>query len=283
MKFFFSLFFSLFFFVAYAQYGFQVEPFQAVPFEPGERPNIKILESSLDEIENNKTEAYQRLSSLEIFIAEYRLKINQDYESLDWFEQFRNNYVSDIKSLITYGLYRDAIYAAIEYKGEIANNAELLARIRTSAEYKDRIYYIQSRSDIDWDTKQQLIEETPYCFVPYKNEWGEIIGGRLGSAQELTQQRIVAKLEAEKRKQEDEIAPQKRAEETAARKRADQIKAAKMRAAQEAAAKKRAVEIAARKRAEQETAAQKRAEQEAAARKRAELEAAKRKSEEVNY
>lgn len=57
------------------------------------------------------------------------------------------------------------------------------------------------------DTKQQLIEETPYCFVPYKNEWGEIIGGRLGSAQELTQQRIVAKLEAEKRKQEDELHP----------------------------------------------------------------------------
>lgn len=187
------------------QVQYNPSTFQAAQYNPQQsnHSTYNSLSRSFEIIAQREREANQQLSNLNVLLANYALMLNNDELTLTWFENFKRIYLGTVEEFINFGDHATAIEYAITYQGEIVNNAELLARIRTSKEYKEKIALINSRTDLDWNSKQNLIADNPYCFVPYKNDKGEIIGGRLGSKEELQKQIEEAKLEAERKRQEE--------------------------------------------------------------------------------
>ena len=187
------------------QVQYNPSSFNAVQYNPQQsnHSTYNTLSRSFEIIAQREREASQQLSNLNVLLANYGQMLNNDELTLTWFDNFKRKRLATVEDFIRLGDHATAIEYAIRYQGEIANNAELLARIRTSKDFKEKITFINSRTDLDWNSKQNLIADNPYCFVPYKNDKGEIIGGRPGSKEELQKQIEEAKLEAEKKRQEE--------------------------------------------------------------------------------
>lgn len=188
-----------------SQVQYNPSTFQAAQYNPQQsnHSTYNSLSRTFEIIAQREKEASQQLSNLNVLLANYALILNNDELTLTWYENFKRKYLDTVEEFIRFGDHATAIEYAIRYQGEIVNNAELLARIRTSKEYKEKITLINSTIDLDWNSKQNMIADNPYCFVPYKNDEGEIIGGRLGSKAELQKQIEDAKLEAERKRQEE--------------------------------------------------------------------------------
>ena len=177
---------------------------QFVPFTPQEykpvETDVSILQRSLERLEARENEAYNQYSQLQKELSEYSLKLNNDEQTLLWFDKYKNDITETFKQILRYGDYEMAIEYGIRKRGEIANDSELIARIRTSKEYQDKLQSIRLSSDMTQEEKNQWEINNPYCFVPFYGSDGKVIGGRLGSKSELDQQRQ----EAERKKQEAE-------------------------------------------------------------------------------
>lgn len=124
-------------------------------------------------------------------LAKYGNLLNNDEATLIWFDEYKKKIERTFDSLSDIG-WDEARDFAIRKQGEIINDPELNARIRTSIEYAAKIKSIEERTDIDWKQKSEWKENNPYCFVAIKNADGKIIGGRLGSKVELEEQKLEA-------------------------------------------------------------------------------------------
>lgn len=157
---------------------------QYVPFNLQRRDNIDVLQQSLDKLDRVGNEATEQYSKLQLLLAEYGGKLNNDEETLLWFDDYKNKIERSYESMRSLGPY-DARDYAIRKQGEIANDPELMARIRTANEYQAALQSIRQRSDMSQQEKADWIAEHPYCFIPIANSEGKIIGGKLGTKAEL--------------------------------------------------------------------------------------------------
>lgn len=161
---------------AYAQ-------FQPYVYKPRQQ-DYSILQQSLDKLDRVNNEANEQFSILQMLLAEYGSKLNNDEETLIWFDNYKRRIESSFESMRTLGPY-DARDYAIRKQGEIMNDPELTARIRTANEYRAAVQSIQERSDMSQQEKRDWIIDHPYCFIPITNSNGIIIGGKLGTKAEL--------------------------------------------------------------------------------------------------
>lgn len=143
-----------------------------------------ILQQSLDKLDRVNNEANEQYSKLQMLLSEYGSKLNNDGETLLWFDDYKRRIEHSFESLRSLGPY-DARDYAIRKQGEIINDPELIARIRTANEYKAAVQSIQERSDMSQQEKRDWIIDHPYCFIPITNSAGTIIGGKLGTKAEL--------------------------------------------------------------------------------------------------
>jgi len=167
---------SMFTTCAYAQ-------FQPYVYEPRQQ-NYTILQQSLDKLDRIGNEATEQYSKLQLLLAEYGGKLYNDEETLLWFDNYKKGIERSYESIRSLGPY-DARDYAIRKQGEIANDPELMARIRTANEYHEAVQRVQQRSDMSQQEKKDWISEHPYCFIPIANSDGKIIGGKLGTKSEL--------------------------------------------------------------------------------------------------
>ena len=144
--------------------------------------NNTILHQSLDKLDRVSKEADEQYCKLQLLLAEYGGKLNNDKETLLWFDDYKKKIARSYESMRSRGPY-DARDYAIRKQGEIAVDPELMARIRTANEYHAEVQSILQRSDMSQKEKLDWIAEHPYCFIPIKNSEGEIIGGKLGTKQ----------------------------------------------------------------------------------------------------
>lgn len=155
----------------YAQYVYK-------PLDPS------ILQQALEKRNRAEQEANEQYSKLLLKLAEYGSRLNNDDETLLWFDDYKKeidrSYISYLRS---FGPF-DARNYAIRKQGEIANDPELMARIRTANEYRATMQSIQ-QSDMSQQEKTDWVAEHPYCFIPIVNSEGKIIGGKLGTKAEL--------------------------------------------------------------------------------------------------
>ena len=171
----------------YAQYA----TFTPKVFNPVE-PDNSILQSSIEQMERRQNEANEQYKKLQMMLAEYGSKLYNDEATMIWFDEYKKTIKKTFNSLSVIG-WGDARNFAVREQGEIANDPELIARIRTASEYAEKLKAIEERTDMDWKQKNEWRENNPYCFVPFKNSEGNVIGGRLGSKTELEEQKREAK------------------------------------------------------------------------------------------
>lgn len=151
--------------------------------------DMSILESSFNKREKRRTEAYEEYSKLQVFLSDYQYRLNNDEETLQWFVNYKNNLFQTVEGFINMGDYADARDYAILFRGQIANDPELIARVQTTKEYQEKMKSIMESTHMDSQQKEDWIRNNPYCFIPIKNLKNEVIGGRLGSKAELEELR----------------------------------------------------------------------------------------------
>ena len=155
-----------------------------VPAREPVRMNLQVYQQAINTISNNIEAANQEYKELMITLSDYGDRLNNDKETLSWFEKYKQK-ISDTFNSKMNNDPAGARNYCIRTKGDIAVDPELRARIRTSEEYKEQIYYIQFRSDYSEDEKKEYIKNHPYIFIPIVDDDGEIIGGKLGTLEEL--------------------------------------------------------------------------------------------------
>lgn len=184
-------------FVANYTYA-QISTFKPQVYKPVQE-DYSILQRSLEKLEHRKNEANEQYSRLQMLLAEYGSKLYYDEATLAWFDEYNRTIKADFYSLSALG-WGEARDFAIRKQGEIANDPELIARIRTSIEYIEKTKAIEGNTEMNREQKNEWRINHPYCFVPIKNGEGRVIGGRLGSKAELEEQ----KREKEKQQREAE-------------------------------------------------------------------------------
>lgn len=157
---------------------------QYIPFNLQRSDNAAILQQSFEQMERRQNEANVQYSKLQMMLAEYGSQLKNDEATLIWFDQYKRNIASSFSSLSSLG-WGDARDYAIRKQGEIANDPELMARIRTAKEYNAAVKNIQERKDMSQEDKQEWQLNHPYCFIPIMNSDDKIIGGKLGTKAEL--------------------------------------------------------------------------------------------------
>lgn len=166
---------------AYAQFQPIVyKQFQPIVYKP-KTPDYTILQRSLEKLDRVRNEATEQYSKLQLLLAEYGGKLYNDEETLLWFDDYKKKIERGYESLEPY----EARSYAIRKQGEIANDPELIARIRTANEYQAAVQSIRECSDMSMQEKTDWIANHPYCFIPIANGDGKIIGGKLGTKAEL--------------------------------------------------------------------------------------------------
>lgn len=162
-------------------YSFAQE-FQPFVFKPQET-DFSALERGFERQEKGMREADEQFSKLIIMLSEYGMQLNNDKNTLDWFNNFKNKIQKEYYSIPFDWSLR--LRYAIRMQGEIACNLELMARIRTTNEYKSIINNILERNDLSQNQKKEWILNHPYYFIPILNQKNEIIGGKLGTKEEF--------------------------------------------------------------------------------------------------
>lgn len=170
--------------VGYAQVStYKPSTFKGVVFQSIEQDDYtnQIMERNMERNERQRNEAYTQYSKLLTILGEYGSKLNNDDVTLLWFKKYKDEIKDEFESYSELGSWSEALEFAILMQGEVANDPELIARVRTSKEYKEFIKKIQDRTDINQEQKNELIRNHPYHFIPIKDSHGKVIGGRLGT------------------------------------------------------------------------------------------------------
>lgn len=154
--------------------------FKGTTYQP-QQPNTAILQRSLEQIEQRERAANNQYEKLLTQLAEYGRQLNNDRETLIWFDQYKKKIQSNFYSYLNNLSSSEALNYAIRTQGEIAYDPELQARIRTADEYRSLVRSIEARTDLSWQEKQEWIQSHPYRFEAITNDEGKVIGGRPGN------------------------------------------------------------------------------------------------------
>ena len=191
----------IFIFLLFSKYSFaQYATFQGSVYQPA-RENYSLLQQSFDRIEQRKNEANIQFNQLMTMLGEYGNMLNNDEATFIWFSEYKRIIRDTFNSLAGCD-WETARDYAIRKQGGIANDPELQARIRTSKEYQAKIKSIQNRNDMTPEEKAEWIRNHPYCFIPFVNGENQVVGGKLGTIEEINA--FKAKEERKKRLLEEQ-------------------------------------------------------------------------------
>lgn len=200
LKSFFTTFVIIHFTITGVFAQFSPATFSGSVFTPAQT-DMSVLQQSMKQNEERQKTAYEEYNKLQIFLSEYQKQLNNDEKTLQWFAEFQKKKLSPIESFMRIGDYGNAIKYAILYRGKIANDPELIARLQTTKEYQEKVKAIMMNTYMDPQQKEDWIRNNPYYFIPIMNTDGTVIGGKLGTKDEL--EAFEKEKEKEKRMQKE--------------------------------------------------------------------------------
>jgi len=155
---------------------FQPTVFTPIEFKPVEQ-DYSILERAMAKQEERKEKSVTQQSLVKQALGKAREQLHQDDETLAWFDAKARKIEDDIKTASEVGDYATALQTGIEAAGDIANDTELNARIRTNAQYNQEYERQRQRvgNGIDQDTFNWWVKNNPYKHTNIE-ENGRIIG-----------------------------------------------------------------------------------------------------------
>ena len=117
---------------------FQPTLFTPIEFKPVEQ-DFSILERAMAKQEERKEKAITQQSLVKQALGKAREQLHQDDETLSWFDAKARDIENNIQLSANLGDYATALQTGIIAAGDIANDKELNARIRTNAQYNEEV------------------------------------------------------------------------------------------------------------------------------------------------
>lgn len=156
---------------------FQPTVFTPIEFKPVEQ-DYSILERAMAKQEERKEKAVTQQSLVKQALGKAREQLHQDDETLAWFDAKARKIEDNIKTAAEVGDYATALQTGIEAAGDVANDTELNARIRTNAQYKEEYERQRQRvgKGISQETFNWWAEKNPYKYSNIEQD-GRVIGG----------------------------------------------------------------------------------------------------------
>lgn len=158
---------------------FQPTVFTPIEFRPVEQ-DYSILERAMAKQEERKEKAVTQQSLVKQALGKAREQLHQDDETLAWFDAKARKIEDDIKTASEVGDYATALQTGIEAAGNIANDTELNARIRTNAQYNEEYNKQRQRigNGIGQATFDWWVKTNPYTHTNIYDKEGRITGAQ---------------------------------------------------------------------------------------------------------
>ena len=158
---------------------FQPTVFTPIEFRPVEQ-DYSILERAMAKQEERKEKAVTQQSLVKQALGKAREQLHQDDETLAWFDAKARKIEDDIKIASEVGDYATALQTGIEAAGNIANDTELNARIRTNAQYNEEYNKQQQRigNGIGQATFDWWVKTNPYTHTNIYDKEGRVTGAQ---------------------------------------------------------------------------------------------------------
>ena len=158
-------------------------PYQGVAFNPLEykpfTPDVNILQRSLAQIEERNEKASTHKAALKKALGEARLKVNQDEDSLRFFDEFAQQLEEPILAASERGDAAAAIEAAQQSAGDLTNDPAYLGLIQNTARYQEANKIQKARLDkgeISNEAYERWVDENKFNANWVKDDNGKIIG-----------------------------------------------------------------------------------------------------------
>lgn len=104
-------------------------PYKATPYTP-QTADPSILERSLQQQENRRNKAYEKLNELIGLLAKTSEKLNPNEETQKWFYKYAESLISSVATEIEAGNYQSAIRFANENIHKVQTNPRILNNMR---------------------------------------------------------------------------------------------------------------------------------------------------------
>jgi len=158
-------------------------PYQGVAFNPLEykpfTPDVNILQRSLAQIEERNEKASTHKAALKKALGEARLKVNQDEDSLRFFDEFAQQLEEPILAASERGDAAAAIEAAQQSAGDLTNDPAYLGLIQNTARYQEALKTVRDRAnkgDISDEVREYWEHTNKFNANWVRDNSGKIIG-----------------------------------------------------------------------------------------------------------
>lgn len=158
---------------------FQPTVFSPIEFKPVEA-DYSILERAMAKQEERKEKAVTQQSLVKQALGKAREQLHQDDDTLAWFDAKARDIENNIQIVANVGDYDSALQTGIAAAGDIANDTELNARIRTNAQYNEE-YELQRKrigNGINQATFDWWVKNNPYTHENIYDKDRNVIGAK---------------------------------------------------------------------------------------------------------
>lgn len=135
--------------------------------------HLDVFGNAVDKITQLHEKALQQKSAIAAAINQIELNEAED----EWKLNKINEIQQKIDDAAQFGNYANAYYTATNLANEVLTDKELSTKQRTNAQYNAWVKDIKARN-IDNITKERLIAQNKYKYVPLKDNYGNVVGAK---------------------------------------------------------------------------------------------------------
>lgn len=152
----------------------RIPQFQFAEYKPiqytQERPDINVLNRSMEKIEARKNMAYQTVDTVDKSLGAIESQLNLN--EIEWFNNYKQDIRQQISQQIEAGNYGSAINIGTKLGAKVAQDTEILNRIKVNADYQNWVNSVKNDKTIDNLTKEMVLarERNQYNYNGFA-EW----------------------------------------------------------------------------------------------------------------
>ena len=147
--------------------------FYNVPQRPIIKKNLEMYSKAMDNLYEQHREAIKQRSAIDIALSQIEL----DNSENEWKYNYAQRIRDQIDSKAKYGDYSGALDTATMLASSAVSSPELLGRQKAHKDREEAWKQVQSRNDIDEDTKRAWNLSNKYYYKDETDAQGHVIGG----------------------------------------------------------------------------------------------------------
>lgn len=147
--------------------------FYNVPQRPIIKKNLDMYAKAMDNLYEQHREALKQRSAIDVALSQIELDSSED----EWKYNYAKRIRDQIDRRAAYGDYSGALDTATMLASSAVSSPEILGRQKAYKDREEELKRVQSRNDIDEDTKRAWELSNSYYYKDTTDAQGHIIGG----------------------------------------------------------------------------------------------------------